>query len=50
MCYYFDDVITVRDIYFSDILLDQISYKEIRKYFNLWHFIQKFNGCKTITY
>ena len=35
MCYYFDDVITVRYIYFSDILLDQISYKEIRKYFNL---------------
>ena len=35
-CYYFDDIMTVRDIYSSDILLDVIrKYEKIRKYFNL---------------
>ena len=37
-CYYFDDIMTVRDVYF-DVLLDKKSY---------WHFIQNFNGCKTV--
>ena len=32
-CYYFDDIITVRGIYFSDILLDKKLYKE--KYENI---------------
>ena len=27
-CYYFDDIITVRDISFSDILLDEKLYQE----------------------
>ena len=33
-CYYFDDIMTVTDIYFSDTLLDERSYKT-KKYFNL---------------
>ena len=46
--YYFDNIIKIRDrdIDFSDILLGEETYKE--KYLNLWHFIQNFNGCKTI--
>ena len=38
-CYSFDDIKRVTD--FSDILLDKKSY------FNLEHFIQDLNGCKT---
>ena len=29
-CYYFDDIMTVTDIYFSDILLDEKSYKTFK--------------------
>ena len=29
-CYYFDDIMTVTDIYFSDILLDEKSYKAFK--------------------
>ena len=51
-CYYFDDIMKNWDrdidIDFSSILLDETSYKKIRKYFNLWNFIQNLNECKTI--
>ena len=48
----FDDIVRFwdRNIEFSDILLDEKLCKKIRKYFNLWHFIQNFNRCKTIAY
>ena len=29
-CYYFDDIMTVTDIYVSDILLDEKSYKAFK--------------------
>ena len=29
-CYYFDDIMAVTDIYFSDILLDEKSYKAFK--------------------
>ena len=32
MRFYFDDIMRVRDIDFSDILLDKKLYKKIRKY------------------
>ena len=54
-CYYFDDIMRAWDkdidTDFNGILLDEKLYKEKQqKYFNLWHFIQNFNGCKTIEY
>ena len=52
-CYYFDDIFRfwVRDIDFSDILLEEKLYKEKKqKKFNSWHFIQNFHCCKTIAY
>ena len=40
-----------RDIDFSEILLDEELYKEKYEFFfNSWHLIQNFNGCKTIAY
>ena len=38
----------IGDIDFSDILLEEESYKKHEKYFNLWHFIQIFYGWKII--
>ena len=32
MCYYFDDIITNRDIYSADILLDEKIYENISVY------------------
>ena len=46
-CYYFDDIMKVRDIDFGNILLEVKIYK---KYFNLSHFIQNFYGLKTIAH
>ena len=44
-CYYFDDIMRVIDIEFSNSLLEEKSYENI-----LSHFIQSFHGCKSIVY
>ena len=51
-CYYFDDMngFLDRDIDFNDIASGEKLYKKVHKYSNLWHFIQNFNGCRTIAY
>ena len=38
-CYYFDDIIKIEDFDF-----------DVWKYFDLWHFIQNFDWCKTIAH
>ena len=38
-----------RDIYSGDILFEKNHMKH-RKNFNLWHFVQNINWCKTIAY
>ena len=53
MCHYLDDIMRVWDIdiNFSDNILDEKLYKEKwGKYLNLGHFIQNFNGWKTISF
>ena len=55
MCYYFNDIMRAWDIdidtNFSGFLFDEkLHNNKKQKYFNLWHSIQNFNGCKTIVY
>ena len=42
-CYYFDDIITDRDMNFDNALLGKMCE-------NLWKFIQSFNKCKAIAF
>ena len=46
MCYYFDDIITARDIYFGNILLDEKLYENIL--IHDIYIIEIFCGFKTI--
>ena len=45
LCYYFRDVLKISDFDFDNILLGDML---ILKYFELWHFIWKFDWWKSI--
>ena len=49
-CYYFDDIMRIRDINFDNILLDQKSYKTYES-ISIFEISNKtFMGAKTIAY
>ena len=52
ICYYFLDIMRVRDFDFYNILIiwDLLDHTFLKTYLELWHFIQNFYGCKTIAY
>ena len=49
-CYYFDDIMRVKDIDFSDILLDQKSYKTYENILLYDISYKTFMGVKPIVY
>ena len=48
-CWYFDDIMRDADVYSGNNLLTK-NKKNVRKYFNLRHFIQNFYVFNTIAY